>query len=567
MAELDLSQVKWDDKPQIDPAQVQWDDQPQKKVTLGMPGFAQSVREELALNAGPLDRLAMGVSGVVDDAAMRFKQLAGNPGSLAGQVTRLLGIKTELTPEEQQAVVANRVNRESLEGMTGAILGGTAMTGAPAAAMQRGLTSALLPKAAGAISRTVAPTVAAAGTGATIAAGTNPVLPGESEAQNAAYGAIGGAVGNAAGRILERVFQFVKPTPQAQKLIDEGVQPTVGQAAGANSMLGRIEQGLQSIPVVGDIIRNARGKATEEFNVAAIRRALPVNDRGQITQAGRDSITEAQRILSDGYDNVLARIGRLQIDQPFVSAVRNIATDPDLSLPPALQQRYAQILAGQFQGRIANGEINADLAKRVDSNLGSLHRRYMSSADGDQRALGAALAQAQAALRSMFERSASDPVDAQTLRALNGHYSNLLRVERAASYVGAEDGVFTAAQLSRSVRAMDPSRNKRAYAQGRAQMQDLSDAGRATLNQTVPDSGTTGRAMLAAAALGGAGAANEQFDIAPSWATAALLSPLLFSRTGSRALTGQLTPDMLRVIQSATPYATGMGSILANQNK
>lgn len=557
MADIDLSQVKWDEKPSVDLSQVKWDE-PQKKVTLGLPGFAQSVREELALRNDPFGRVAMGVSGVVDDAAMRLKQLASNPYSLAGQVSRLLGINTELTPQEQQAVIGNRVNRESLEGMTGAVLGSAAMFGGPANAVQSATAPVLTPLGA------------AAAAGAGLAAGTNPVLPGESETLNAAAGAAGGAAGNLASRVFGRVFQVVRPTPDAQRLMVEGVQPTIGQAAGANSMLGRIEQSLQSIPIVGDIIRNARGRATEELNVAAIRRALPANANGQITEAGRNSIAQAYRTLSQGYDDVLTRINTVSPDQQFVQTITRIASDPDLALPQQLQQRYVDILRTQFDGKIQGGNVPADLAKRIDSNLGNLHRRYRGHPDGDMRALGDALGQAQSALRQLFERNAG-PQDAAVLRELNGHYANLMRVERAAGSAGAaggkaDSGVFTPAQLSSAVRAMDPSRNKRSFAQGRALMQDLSDAGRTTLSETVPNSGTTDRALIAMA-LGTAGAgANESMD-GPNWLTAAALTPLIYSRTGSSLLTGQLTPGLQQLIQSATPLSANVGSYLATRRE
>jgi hypothetical protein len=537
--------------------------EPPKKAIFGQEGFAQAMREELALqNPGPITRMALGVSGAVDDAAMRLKQLTGR-SDIGGLLKNVLGVSFDLSPQEQQAVTANRVNREDPFGMAGGVAGNIAMTGAPAGAAYRGI-AGLVPQTANVVARTAAPTAAAAVTGGMVADATTPVLPGESENKNVALGAAGGAAGDAAGRILGRVFQGVRPTPEAQALMREGVQPTIGQAAGANSMLGRIEQGLQSLPFVGDIIRSARGRATEEFNVAAIRRALPTNQKGEITQAGRESITQAQRLLSRGYDDVLTRINNIQPDRQFMGDLTRIASDPDLALPPALQTRYAEILRAQFGGRVQNGQIDADLAKRIDSNLGALYRRYRTSSDGDQRALGSALSQAQVALRGLFQRNAA-PDDAQTLQALNGHYANLLRVERAAGRVGADDGVFSAAQLSSSVRAMDPSKGKRAYAQGNALMQDLSDPGRAVLNQTVPDSGTTGRALLAATALGGAGVANEQMNLGPSWLTAALLSPLLYSRTGSAALTGQLTPTMVQALGGAGPTLTGIGSYLAKE--
>jgi hypothetical protein len=541
------------------------------KVTLGPEGFAQSVREELDSKNNPLARFAMGVSGTVDDSAIRLKQMFGN-SSIGKAISGILGVSFDMTPEEQQSVIANRVNREGLEGMAGAVTGGIAMTGGPAAALQRGITGQILPQGAGALARTVAPTVSAGATGAALSTATSPVLPGESEITNTALGAAGGVAGDAAGRVLRRVLQPVIPTPDAQRLINEGVQPTPGQATGANSLLGRVEQQLQSIPFVGGIIRNARGRATDEFNVAAIRRSLPANDKGEITKPGREALQRAEQILSDGYDDVLTKIGSVRVDAPLQTAITRIAQDPDLALPQTQAKRFVEILKSQFDGRIQNGAVNADMAKRIDSQLGQISRGYSGSPDRDTRALGQALGQARDAWRDSFGRSASDPADAQTLKELNGHWANLVRVERAAGSQGASSGdsppgVFTAAQLSNAVRATDKSVRKKNTAQGKALMQDLSDSGRQVLDETVRNSGTTDRALMAGLTLGAAGGAADSLDIGPGGLSALALAPLLYSRAGSRLATGQLTPGMIQALQQAGPGMTNLGSILAREQR
>jgi len=544
----------------------------QPKVTLGPKGFEESVRQELALSAGPLDRLAMGVSGAVDNAAMRLKQLTAQSPGPVGAIARMLGVSAELSPAEQQAVIANRVNAENLEGMAGNVLGGIAMTGAPAAGMMRGITGALAPQGAGLVARTAAPTLAGAATGGTMVHATNPSLPGESENRNVAYGAAGGAIGDVAGRVLGRALQPVRPTPGAERLIQQDITPTIGQSAGANSILGRIEQGLQSIPGIGDIIRTGRGRATEDLNIAALRRTLPANARGDITRAGRESIDRAGDILSSGYDTVVNNIGRIRVDRQFTDSVANIARDPDLSLPRPQAERFIELIRNQFAGRIQNGDVPAEMAKRIDSQLGKLSRDYLRSQDRDVNALGQAILQVRTSWRDAFARSASNPDDVRTLQELNGYWANLVRVERAAGYQGAaggkhDPGVFTAPQLSSAVRAEDTSVRKRAFARGDALMQDLSDTARQVLGDTVPDSGTTGRALLAAGVLGGAGATNEGLDIAPSWVTGMLLSPLLYSRTGAQLATGQLTPNMIRALQQVQPSLPALGSILAREQQ
>jgi hypothetical protein len=105
----------------------------------------------------------------------------------------------------------------------------------------------------------------------------------------------------------------------------------------------------------------------------------------------------------------------------------------------------------------------------------------------------------------MVERSA--PQYAQALKATNEGWANFVRVQRASSMLGAENGIFTPEQLQSAVRALDVSRNKGAFARGEALMQDLSESARTAMGNRVPDSGTP---LRHAVGVGFAGLAGHQ---------------------------------------------------------
>jgi hypothetical protein len=341
------------------------------------------------------------------------------------------------------------------------------------------------------------------------------------------------------------------------------VVPTPGQAAGANSIVGRVEQKLMSLPLVGDIIKKGRDRAVEEFDLAAINRALPKNQQGQITAAGRNAIEKADDILGSGYDNVYAGI-TVKPDAQFLRGVVSVKNDPDLALPKELQSRLSEVVRQQVLDRVKAGTISGPLAQRIDSNLGKLARRYLSSQDADQRVLGLALREVQTNFKGLVERNAG-PDTAATIKELNASYAKFLRVERAASMKGAQDGVFTAEQLSSAVRALDRSSNKGAYAKGNALMQDLSDAGRSVLGNTVPNSGTADRlAMGLMAGAGGLGAANEYYG-GPGYLTALAAAPLLYSRPGARYMVGDLPGQagIARTLRDLSPYFAQSGRAIA----
>ena len=416
-----------------------------------------------------------------------------------------------------------------------------------------------------------APTLLKNVAGGAVSGTTSPVVGGEMGAdeflkEKATQAAFGGA-GGALGTVLARVVQPLIPTDAAKKLMDRGVVPTPGQAAGADSFLGRVEQKLMSTPLIGDIIKSARDRATNEFDLAAINQALPKNAQGTITKAGRDAISKADEILGNAYDNVYGSI-TVRPDGDWGKAIATIRNSPDYALPPELQKRFTDIISRQFTQRTSNGDIPGLLAQRADSNIGQMARNYLGSANGDERMLGLALRDAQKAFKEMVERSAGPDV-AETIKGLNRNYADFLRVERAASMQGARDGVFSGDQLSSAVRALDTSRNKGNFAQGRAPMQELSDAGKSVLGGTVNNSGTVDRAAIVAAlgALSGAGA-NEYFG-GPGYLTALALSPMLYSRTGSRYAAGALPgqSSLSSLLESLAPNMAQGAAGYARENR
>lgn len=416
-----------------------------------------------------------------------------------------------------------------------------------------------------------APTLARNVAGGAVSGMTSPVVGGDIAAdeflkEKAIQAGIGG-VGGAAATAVARAVQPVVPTDAAKKLMDRGVVPTPGQAAGADSFLGRVEQKLMSTPLIGDIIKSSRDRATGEFNLAAINQSLPKDAQGTITKAGREAISKADDILGDAYDKVYGSI-TVRPDGDWAKAIATIRNSPDYALTPELKARFTDIISKQFTQRSSGGDIPGLLAQRADSNIGQFAKNYLISSDGDERMLGLALRDAQKAFKEMVGRSAGPDV-AETIKGLNRNYADFLRVERAASMQGAREGVFSGDNLSSAVRALDPSKNKRAFAQGRAPMQDLSDPAKAVLGSTVNNSGTVDRAAIAAGlgALSGAGA-NEYYG-GPGFLTALALSPLLYSRTGARYATGSIPgqSSLSSLLESLAPNMAQGATGYARENR
>jgi hypothetical protein len=340
-----------------------------------------------------------------------------------------------------------------------------------------------------------------------------------------------GAAGGAAGAGLSRLMAGAAPagvSPNVRTLADEGISLTPGQNAGG--WLKGFEDKATSMPIVGNIINNARMRGIEDFNQAAIRRAtLPgMNVQG----VGNAAVQDVRQGLGQAYDELLPNLG-FRSDAKFIDDLANIRDMAEL-LPKKSGMhgkeinQFEEILNKQLTKRMTpQGNMSGETLKVAESEIGRLAKGYRSDPSFDNRQLGDALSELQNIIRQNLTRNNPDQADA--LKNINSAYANFKRIQRAASGVGAEDGVFTPAQLHNAARAMDRTKDKRAFSEGDALMQDLTAAGKAVMPSKVPDSGTAGRLMNNMFSLGGL--ASTAGGLAAS-----IPAYVAYSRPGSAAI-------------------------------
>lgn len=494
---------------------------------IGAEGLPEAIKETAKDFSGTA-KFSIGAAGAVNKAAMRLKQLTGN-----------------LTKEDIQGLEEYKaLEKESGAAVAGDIGMNILATINPATKVYgagKALAEKVLPQAA---AKVLAPTAGAALSGAAITAATNPVQDGETEAGNIGLGTAGSVAADTLTRGASRVVRPIVQSAPVQKLLKEGVVPTIGQAAGG--FVNKVEQQLESLPVVGWIISNSRGRAVKEMNEAAIRKALPEGNVATI-KAGREGIEQAGEVIDNAYNAAYGSIkGKVTADGSFRETLAKIPSREGIDLPPSMKERFETLMDDRVFARLKDG-ADAETLRNIHNSLGSLARKYRSSGDPDQRALGQAFAEAKGEVRGLVSRQSSGDFK-QTLDALDSKYSALLTVEKASGYAGSKDGVFSAEAL------------KRAAKKGTSDMRDFADNSSDVLGKTVPDSGTAGRSLLPLAtyaASGGAAAGNEQLG-GPEWLTALAASPLLMSRMGSRYAVGDL--PMQKAIAEALKRSTAQTS-------
>lgn len=381
-----------------------------------------------------------------------------------------------------------------------------------------------------------AQTVESAGSGALIGAAA-PVVDGadyaEQKRSDIATGAIGGAVAPAALRGAARVVS-PRTSGNVRLLREEGVNLTPGQTLGGAWQ--RSEEAMTSIPVVGDAIKRGQRRAIEDMNRAVANRAL-----GEIGQtvprgaSGRELVSYVDEQLGRAYGDLLPRLNNIRADDAFLN---DLATLSSMSREygEQLGRQFDALLDGQVWNKFTNaGRISGEQMKQVDSALGRLARGYRRSDDFDRRQFGDAIASVRLSLRNLVARS--HPERADELAAIDRGYANYVRMRDAAGMQGAQEGVFSGAQLSSAVRRGDASVGKGNFARGRAPLQDLSDAAKDVLGSKVPDSGTAMRATM----IGGAAAAGAGAAINPAAAIPFVAAPLAYSEPGKRVLNALLS--------------------------
>lgn len=491
-----------------------------------LPTMRDSLRAEVAGRPGAAALAGFGT--VLDNAALRLKQLVAP--APAPTLTQLVTGEnpSNLSPQDLARIQANRDLIAVSPWARGGNIAGNAAVFGPMAGP-------------GVLAN------AAVGAGAGFFG--EPVMQGESGVGNAAWGGLFGGIGGAVGNLVTGA-PVVARTPQVNQLLANDVVPTIGQAASSSpsrvaQAMGRAEEKAMSIPFVGDIIGNSRRRAVEEFNRAAITRAMPPGQAAQ--QIGEDGVTAARQALGAAYDNIYQN-HIIRSDPRFIADLATARTSTNVPLSQNGLTQFDAIIQRQLQRFPANGLPAREAKMSIEADLGAAARDLMApGSTAEERAVGQAVRNARDAFRSLMARNLP-PGQAAGLPPLNQGYANSQVLRQTAERARAQGGVFTPFQLQTAARPGTP-------------MREFANAGQAVLGGRVPNSGTTDRALIAG--MLSPAAAGYYFGMPMLGALGA--APAAYSRTGARWLLGDVTNP---AIQGLSPYiAQGLRQFEEQENK
>lgn len=320
----------------------------------------------------------------------------------------------------------------------------------------------------------------------------------------------GGAISGAIGKALPPI------TDKAKELIGQGIPLTVGQSVGGG--IRKIEEGLKSIPFLGDAIVGAEIRATQGFNKATFKKVLePLEKYGvnlkkalKKETTGNELYKEASNIISKGYEKLKPKLkfpNRDQVQSVYDDVILNQAE----IMPKSMSNRFLidmdELVYKNFS---PDGSLSGKGFKDIQSGLRELIRNYKNSGDQITRNYAGSYDKVLDALNNTLVKN--NPKYADELTALDFSFKMLNTVGKAVEKGSNRQGTFTPANLMSAVRSSDDSLRKSSVRKGEALLQDMALKGQ-NLNLTLPDSGTASRQLITGGLLnlGGAGAGIDPF--------------------------------------------------------
>lgn len=328
---------------------------------------------------------------------------------------------------------------------------------------------------------------------------------------------IGAAAGGVLSPLAQLAGRIVSPNvaPEVQTMLDNGVTPTPGQILGGAA--ARTEEKLTSVPVVGDMIKNAQQRTVQQFNRATYQDALePIG--GQIpanVATGSDAVGYVNRQIGNVYRSIEPRAS-FTADANFSNDLAQIRADLSQNAPGALPQ-FDNIVQHQITGKLTGGTPAAQGGLPIGGTMngqqwgntrsaisGVARQRVIGNATPDDRVLAGALGDLNDAVNTAVGRS-SPPDVIPTLQSANAAWSRYKQIESAAGSTGASNNgnIFSPAQYNAAIRKGSTNAQK---AQNSGQNADFGAAAQQVLGSKYPDSGTVGRGLMSLLATGGLGA-------------------------------------------------------------
>lgn len=337
----------------------------------------------------------------------------------------------------------------------------------------------------------------AAGLGAALGTASEPVLEGDlasGKAETALKSGLFGAAFQKGAQMLDPALERLK-TLMSLGVDVEGLRKsgTLGQLLGGpietferflervsfSQLGGRRARGAE---VLGESVERANLESQMAFSTPIINQALsPLGRQIPTAIQGYDAIQTADRIISNGYNEAVQKIGVVTLKPNHEAELRAILADAKQrfgAAEPNLYRQLEQDVTSLVSAFNQKSQLAATTWNKDRENLGTRAFSLRGSDDPYKRDLGSAYRDVQ----NVWMRLADEADKTGRIRAANAAYSAMQPLYRAAGYVNAarqREGAFTPQELLTATAA----ENRRRFQRGTAPFQQEAMAGAERLQQ------------------------------------------------------------------------------------
>lgn len=275
-------------------------------------------------------------------------------------------------------------------------------------------------------------------------------------------GLIGGSLPGVALQGANKLVTGLSRTPEAQRLIDAGVDLTPGQM-NPKGFANQLEETVQSAPLVGPVVRGARDNARSTFQRAAANAgAAP----GTVIRQG-----DPAQMLDDAYQSFQPLYDKAK-GFPVRPEIVN-TTGPNVRIDAALSRAVANrgVRATAEERALVQGFLDDQLTKPLQSSDDLLNIR--SAVRAESRAANASGQSAQSELLDDADNAITQALDSQlppdalrALRTADSKYGDYKTLEKAVYSGSTKPEGFTPFDLAKSVKQSNRGENLGGYARG-----------------------------------------------------------------------------------------------------
>lgn len=333
-------------------------------------------------------------------------------------------------------------------------------------------------------------------TGLGALSGATEALTSEQEGQRRGRALVGAITGGGLQQGAHIASKMINPNlhPEMREALRQGMRPTAANLVDSNPVSFG-EYFARQVPGVGVPVIEAEKDAIESFNRVTLNRVLgligkPVKKIDDLP-VGTEGVNLVSQKVQNAYDEILGRIGKVDVDRTALNNIYDIVSRASSQLPRASARRLQEIVGhelraglprvGQRGGRLAIRPISgmsADDLKGIDSRIGHKARQFGRGANAEDPDIAAALREVRNELWEGVKRS--HPKERDALKAADLARARLARIEKAAAKATQSNtddpGVFTPKELLAATASMESGRDGSRMGRGLALDQGFAEA-------------------------------------------------------------------------------------------